>query len=735
MNSKITKKLFVFGTIAIMMVVFLSTQVHAVSQAEVKQGQILDQGIINSESEYLSPIYEAEFEFNIIGFSWQGQEGVDFSLRYYNDNDWSKWYIPESADSTERDGWHYGAEPIIANQGIKFQYKLEDTRQVDLIKVIYLDSINNKKAEWNIFDWLFEKVSAATTVDIINRAGWGADEDWRFDSEGTEDWPTEYQWPEKIILHHTAGDAGTNNPEATIRGIYYWHAVISGWGDIGYNYLIDQSGKIYEGRAGGDGVIGAHAYRSSTCAALRFGDEFGEASFNNGTVGISILGDYESGLVLNPVVKQALIDLIGVKSAEFGIDPSGEGHFVDDVYPNIVGHKDVDCTNCPGANLYSQMSDIRSGAKLVYDSLGGSQKEIVKATLINQSEDPIQVMTGQEKEVWVDFRNDGNVTWRNYGSGALAVVPKNISSNFYVAAWESPAIVASLATANVAPGEVGRFIFTIQGPTDQLELSEEFELTVNGESILASNFTLTAQVGGFQYATVLDNQEIRPATFTSAGQTVTLQFTNRGTQTWSQGQVKLNIYDLGDKVSMFYDKSWADKYGQIDFTEAEVKSGELATFTFKFKSPSFPGLFLNVYRLTGIDNFIQPHDYSITRVDSMFKSELVSYSIPPAIMYNWNLPITIKYKNTGVATWDKNMNLRLDDLGGAVSRFYDKSWPSSHVATYMTESTVKPGSVGTFSFRLKGPGEPGLFLNTFYLEYPRADVEGGEFYLITRVDK
>lgn len=56
---------------------------------------------------------------------------------------------------------------------------------------------------------------------------------------------------ERIIIHHTADDNRTEKDDlAMIRGIYYYHTVVRGWGDIGYNYLVGQRGQIYEGRAG-----------------------------------------------------------------------------------------------------------------------------------------------------------------------------------------------------------------------------------------------------------------------------------------------------------------------------------------------------------------------------------------------------------------------------------------------------------------------------------------------------
>ena len=69
---------------------------------------------------------------------------------------------------------------------------------------------------------------------VISRAGWGADEALRFDASGNELWPPEFHPTQKLIVHHTAGQNGDPNPAATIRAIYYYHAVTRGWGDIGY---------------------------------------------------------------------------------------------------------------------------------------------------------------------------------------------------------------------------------------------------------------------------------------------------------------------------------------------------------------------------------------------------------------------------------------------------------------------------------------------------------------------
>ena len=68
------------------------------------------------------------------------------------------------------------------------------------------------------------------------------------------------------------------DPVAEVQAIYYYHAVTRGWGDIGYNYLADGYGNLYEGRYGGDDVIGAHTAR-----------------WNTGALGVALLGCYDSG--------------------------------------------------------------------------------------------------------------------------------------------------------------------------------------------------------------------------------------------------------------------------------------------------------------------------------------------------------------------------------------------------------------------------------------------------------
>lgn len=175
---------------------------------------------------------------------------------------------------------------------------------------------------------------------IIPRSGWGADESLRFNSEGKEIWPLTYAPIQKVIVHHTATRNNPPDPAATIRAIYAYHAVTLGWGDIGYNFVIDWQGRVYEGRYGGPNVVGAHT-----------------AGYNTGTLGIAVLGEFTS--VSPPrAALDALTRLIQSRAPQ--LDPAGIGPFRDlfDV-PHIGGHRDYNITECPGDALYDQIPVLR----------------------------------------------------------------------------------------------------------------------------------------------------------------------------------------------------------------------------------------------------------------------------------------------------------------------------------------------------------------------------------------
>lgn len=127
----------------------------------------------------------------------------------------------------------------------------------------------------------------------------------------------DYAPVERIVIHDTGCPASSpkcngNGADARdiIQSIYRNHAQVRGWGDIGYHYIIDRQGNIYEAKFGGNGTRGAHVYDSKTCR-----------NFNVGTVGISLLGNYGTAEV-PAAAFDSLARLTGWLAAVNGIDAS-----------------------------------------------------------------------------------------------------------------------------------------------------------------------------------------------------------------------------------------------------------------------------------------------------------------------------------------------------------------------------------------------------------------------------
>ena len=194
-------------------------------------------------------------------------------------------------------------------------------------------------------------VQTPTAADppVISRAAWGADESLRF-QDGREIWPPAYAPVAHAIVHHS-DTANYEDPLVAIRSIYYYHAVTRGWGDIGYNRLVDYLGNVYEGRAGGEGVVGGHAY-----------------GYNAGTCGICTIGRFH-GEEPTPEMRRALA--AAVAWATRALDPLGQAPFEDIVsLPTVCAHRDVNPTSCPGDALYADLGWLREEVAVIAAGTG-----------------------------------------------------------------------------------------------------------------------------------------------------------------------------------------------------------------------------------------------------------------------------------------------------------------------------------------------------------------------------
>ncbi|MGY0018079.1 peptidoglycan recognition protein family protein [Streptomyces sp. cg35] len=188
---------------------------------------------------------------------------------------------------------------------------------------------------------------------IITRKGWGADEKLREKQFGYT------KTVKAAFVHHSASGNNYRCSQASsvIRSIYRYHVKSSGWRDIGYNFLVDKCGNIYEGRAGGVAkpVMGAHTL-----------------GFNTNSMGIAVLGSFGGS---NPpaAAVNAIARLTAWKLGLYGANPRGTTYLKSgggNLYRKgknvrlhvISGHRDGFATECPGRRLYNKLGKARSSS-------------------------------------------------------------------------------------------------------------------------------------------------------------------------------------------------------------------------------------------------------------------------------------------------------------------------------------------------------------------------------------
>lgn len=373
------------------------------SAAAMTRMSWVEQGVFPRQGTYQSPAFHASQTFNSVEIVWKGDlptgAAANFDVRVSTDGaDWSNW-IGTHLDSHVRsmsDPRKFQTLVLVAGSNyVQYRVTLEPDQfgRYPTIQEVDLGCVDTSA------EAQYESTPPAL-IDgfIIPRAGWGADESLRFDSSGKEIWPPQYRPIQKVIIHHTVTQNHEADPAATVRAIYYYHAVTLGWGDIGYNFLIDWHGNVYEGRYGGPNVVGGHALQ-----------------YNWGSLGVAITGTYST----TPPEQASLNSLVKlINDRAKNVDPAGIGFFIDkNNVPNICGHRDVLSTECPGDDMYQEIPSVRGWCKgtnkpiyVVPQDLGASS-----AKLVSVSYSPNPVFAGTELRIDFVVQNTGTTTINTQG--------------------------------------------------------------------------------------------------------------------------------------------------------------------------------------------------------------------------------------------------------------------------------------------------------------------------------
>ncbi|RMI38184.1 peptidoglycan recognition protein family protein [Streptomyces triticirhizae] len=189
---------------------------------------------------------------------------------------------------------------------------------------------------------------------VVGRDEWGADEELR-----TE--PVTYTGPARaVFVHHTnhPDDYDCADAPEMLRSMHSDHVSGQGWDDLGYNFVVDKCGTVYEGRGGGLDryVLGAHT-----------------TGFNMDSVGVAALGTFTDPAGVPGELIRAIAEVAAWKLRP-GSDPRGRVRMVstndDSMVPEgdpaeldvVSGHRDIVQTDCPGDALHAQLPAIREEA-------------------------------------------------------------------------------------------------------------------------------------------------------------------------------------------------------------------------------------------------------------------------------------------------------------------------------------------------------------------------------------
>jgi flagellar hook assembly protein FlgD len=320
----------------------------------------------------------APLAFDLVGLHWKGPGTVWFRTAS-SGGSWSAWQpaAPEAEDlpdagskeGSARRGWQLGS-PYWTGPATRIQYRL--TGDVRRLRAFFVQSDPDAARP--------RATARATEPAIVRRAQWGADESIVRAS------PYYASSVHFAVVHHTAGTNAYSASQAAAiaRGIERYHVVANGWNDIGYNFLVDKYGQVFEGRGGGidRNVVGAHAQ-----------------GFNRGSTGVAVLGTYESHGV-SAAARAALVKLLAWRLDVAHVDPlsrltwasGGNAKYAAGTPVSlraVSGHRDTGPTSCPGGSLYAQLPTLASSvsalglpklyAPLVTGGLGGAAR--FRATL------------------------------------------------------------------------------------------------------------------------------------------------------------------------------------------------------------------------------------------------------------------------------------------------------------------------------------------------------------------
>lgn len=724
---------------------------------------------------YESSVVDVKEQPNAAVLHWKqsGSEGVTIYVRTMNGSSWTQWTEVEP-NNTTRDGSQESVDAsslVLASTIDQFQYKVELTGShstpssvVDVSEATLqsIDSKTGPSGEKSILQKILSStgVSHATGAlmggpSIITRAEWGNPR------ANNPEWQPDYAPLKDATIHHTATTEPSDSFQ-TVRAIWQYHTYdvawsyngqsLRGWGDIGYNYLVDRDGRIFEGRYSDRetafrhkvDAIGAHA-----------------SGHNAGSVGVALIGTYST---ITPT--QHMIDsashVIGYKLAHYGVDPRGISGF--GYGDAVIGHRQVNPTSCPGDATMSRMGEIKRRAgdyfqtyqqRYLYHQYDYSHTRTEYIRNGEPVSDTTAFSPGDEIILNLHIKNIGIESWHNTGTNAVSLGTDrgtDRASIFYDPGHTpspnrlgtfthriNPSTGETVLTSEIKSGETALFILHLRVPQsltsdypNDIQSYLEYVRPVR-EYVAWFPADIGMHVNIKVHKDYYDWQKVSQTIYTDEtrsqqapavlepGKRYLFEtvIKNTGDTEWG-GDLRLGTDGHRDRESILRDVSW--EYGtRASLHPVEplpITPGEYATFRFWGRAPStavqqvkesFSPVIEGVTWLPSHDmhwnitTTTGSYDWSLVE-QGIFTNETRSQTAPDTLAPGTKYYMYLRAKNTGTIAWDRtNFRLGTDLAHDRQSLFYDPSWIYPTRPAQLTEASVAPGEIGTFGFWIRTP--------------------------------
>ena len=595
---------------------------------------------------------------------------------------------------------------------------------------------------------------------IISRQEWGADESIRYDYRTQEEineannlsskqarcqklisqFPKEYTykrviyseqgnnllWPRqysktinKIVVHHTAeSDKSKTIPGADkIRSIYYYHAKTRGWGDIGYNFIIDQNGNIYEGRSGGDYVVGGHAYCS-----------------NINTLGIALMGNFDR---THSSTKQiaALTQLLSGLSQKYKLNLSAENMFHGEQGPTLIGHKDVKSTACPGSNLYKLLPVFRKHFSVANLNFSISKSQNIEplssfGAKISENTKVIHMPPMSSKTITLQYKNTGKTTWRK---GTWLYVKNNANNNL----WSDSIIIgknyvaSDLKESEVRSGQTGSFDITMNTGLQSGIQTIELVPIINSERKLDSATLLLAvdiAQSKLNYEIIKSEHPQNPLYYGQQSE-AQIWLKNTGDTPWSNsGKFAITLGTKNNIPSSFANEKTPTTLAWLE--QNIVRPGEVGSFIFDISSGFKQGnIKLDFVPRLGASYFLEDIGmHFILQVKKPnYKAQILYNKHNLSFKPNETKIIQLGLRNLSDVHWQENqISIKVtksDNMTFQQNNFYFPEFIPKNESGYINIALTAPAESGTYNTKFQILANDKKFNQTRWVFLPITVVE------------